>query len=135
MGTNELIVVDSNNAQVADSFMLGIKPTVKLGSDSAKRSASLEISVSDWYYGDVTMVKIGGIDADFVGDDVESIDVGSDDKATFKVTVPGDVRTGDQEVKVYGDNDELDTTSATATVTIATLPLDVSPSRWFPASG
>ena len=42
--------------------------------------------------------------------------------------MPGNVRGGEQEVKVYGDDDDLNTTSATAMVTITALPLDVSPS-------
>ena len=127
VGLNKLRVIDSNNAKVGMDVMLGIKPTVKLGSETAKRSASLEISVSDWYYGDINKVTIGGIS---VGDVDET--VGSDMKETFKVTVPGDVRAGEQEVKVYGDDDELNTTSATAKVTIAVLPLDVSPSNVVP---
>ena len=132
VGVNKLRVIDSNDASVGNDFMLGIKPTVKLGSETAKRSANLEISVSDWYYGDIDSVTIAGLNADFVGDDVESIDVGSDDKATFKVIVPGNVRTGDQEVKVYGDDEDLNTTSATATVDIVVLPLEVSPSKVVP---
>ena len=132
VGMNTLRVIDSNDGQVDDDFMLGIKPTVKLGSETAKRSANLEISVSDWYYGDINMVKIAGLAAEFVGDDVTSIDVGSDNKATFKVIVPGTVRTGDQEVKVYGDDADLNTTSATAMVNIVLLPLDVSPSTVVP---
>ena len=133
VGVNKLRVIDSNNGQVGKDFTLGIKPTVKLGSETAKRSANLEISVSDWYYGDIDRVTIAGLNAEFVGDDVESIDVGSDEKATFKVTVPGKVRTGDQEVKVYGDNpNDLNTASATATVDIVVLPLSVSPSTVVP---
>lgn len=126
VGVNTLRVIDSNNDEVGNDFMLGIKPTVKLTSATAKRSADLEISVSDWYYGDIDMVTIAGIS---VGDVDEDID---DGKATFKVTVPGAVRTGDQEVKVYGDDEDLNTTSATATVNIVLLPLDVSPSTVVP---
>ena len=131
VGANTLRVIDSNDDQVGDDFMLGIKPTVELGSATAKRSADLEISVSDWYYGDIDRVRIAGLNAAIVGDD-DPIDVGSDNKATFKVTVPSNVRTGDQEVKVYGDNDDLNTTSATATVNIVVLPLDVSPATVVP---
>ena len=126
VGVNTLRVIDSNDAEVSDDFMLGIKPTVKLGSATAKRSADLEISVSDWYYGDINKVTIAGIPVGDVDEDV------ANNKATFKVTVPSNVRTGDQEVKVYGDNEDLNTTSATATVNIVLLPLDVSPSTVVP---
>jgi hypothetical protein len=131
VGKNKLRVVDANNTPVGEDVMLGIKPTVKLGSDTARRSAMLEISVSDWYYGEINMVKIAGLTAAIEGDDA-TVDVGSDNKATFKVTVPGNVRTGDQEVKVYGDKADLNTTSTTATVNIVLLPLDVSPSTVVP---
>ena len=130
MGVNTLVVVDAANSDVG-STTIGIKPTVKLGSETAKRSADLEISVSDWYYGDIEEVTIGGIKAEIVGDD-DTIDPGSDMKATFKVTVPGNVRSGEQEVKVSGDDDDLKTTSATAMVTITAIPLDVSPSNVVP---
>ena len=119
---NTLRVIDANNDEVGEDVTIGIKPTVKLGSDSAKRSASLEISVSDWYYGNINKVTVGGIPVGDVDEDAE------DGKATFDVTVPGNVRTGEQEVKVYGDG----TTSATATVTISVLGLDVSPSTVVP---
>ena len=127
VGANTLRVIDSNDGQVGGDFMLGIKPTVKLGSATAKRSADLEISVSDWYYGDIDRVTIAGISVGAV-----DVSVGSNMKETFKVTVPGNVRTGDQEVKVYGDDDDLNTTSTTAAVNIVVLPLDVSPSTVVP---
>ena len=130
VGTNMVVAVDSANGDV-DTTRVGIKPTVKLGSDTAKRSTSLKITVSDWYYGDIDMVTIGGIEAEFVGDDVEEIDV-ANNKAEFNVTVPATVRAGEQEVKVSGDRDDLNTTSATAKVTITALPLDVSPSNVVP---
>ena len=56
-------------------------------------------------------------------------------KETFKVTVPGNVRTGDQEVKVYGDDEDLNTTSATATSTSWSSPWKSLRPRWFPAIG
>ena len=138
VGMNTLRVIDANNEKVGEDVTIGIKPTVKLGSDSAKRSASLEISVSDWYYGDIYKVTVGGIEVEDVDEDDNLVGVGSDEKETFNVTVPGGVRTGEQEVKVYGDeglnttDEGLNTTSATATVTISVLGLDVSPSSVVP---
>ncbi len=127
VGENTLRVIDSNDGRVSGDFMVGIKPTVKLGSATAKRSADLEISVSDWYYGDINGVTIAGISVGSVDEDV------ANNKAKFKVTVPGNVRTGDQEVKVTGANpDNLKTHSATATVNIIVLALDVSPSEVVP---
>ena len=134
VGSNMLRVVDSNDGQVGNDINLGIKPTVKLGSETAKRSASLEISVSDWYYGNINEVTIAGLAAGIDADDTN--DAGevavSNNKATFKVTVPGNVRTGEQEVKVSGVAKGLNTTSATAMVNVVLLPLDVSPSEVVP---
>ena len=130
-GMNELIVIDSNDEQVGSDINLGIKPTVKLGSATAKRSANLEISVSDWYYGNINKVTIAGIEVAETEDDGE-ITVGGM-KKTFTVTVPGNVRTGDQDVVVTGDNpDGLKTHSAKAEVNIVVLPLSVSPSTVVP---
>ncbi len=127
-GVNALLIVDSADMEwFGDSLNLGIKPSMKLGSDSVDKFAMLEISVSDWYYGDINMVEIGGVD---IAVD-ESV---SDYKATFEVMVPGNVRTGEQEVKVHGDNTKLDTTSATASVTVGTPGLDVSPSSVVPGA-
>ncbi len=52
-----------------------IKPTIKLGSDSAKLSKSLEISVSDWYYGTITKdrVTFGGIPATSISVDGDTV--------------------------------------------------------------
>ena len=126
---NTVVVIDSNNDEVGMA-MLGIKPTVKLTSDSAERSGKLEISVSDWFYGEINMITIGGIEVEETTG-TKSVEVGSDMKETFEVTVPSDVRTGEQELKLYGDAD-LNTKSATAKVTISALALDVSPSSVVP---
>ncbi len=129
-GVNTLRVVDANNATVGD-VSLGIKPTVK-PSETAKRSTDLEISVSDWYYGKIDKVTIGGIEVAKT-EGAKTIPVGSDNKETFKVTVPADVRDGEQQVKVEGDNpDDLNAYSATAKVTIVALPLDISPATAVP---
>ena len=127
-GMNELIVIDSNDGEVGSAINMGIKPTVKLSSDTAKRSANLEISVSDWYYGNINKVTIAGIEVAETKGETITVD---GMKKTFKVTVPGNVRTGDQEVKVTGDAD-LHTTSAPATVDIVVISLDVSPSTVVP---
>ena len=135
-GLNTLIVVDANNSELmaGDDRIekkLGIKPTVKLGSDTVERSGDLEISVSDWYYGTINKVTIGGVPV--VGTVSESVpsNMDADDygKKTFTVTVDGDVRTGEQKVVVTGANvtPALKTVSASATVTVEALALDVSP--------
>lgn len=131
VGENTLIVVDADNDEV-ERTMLGIKPTVKLTSDTAERSGKLEISVSDWYYGDINMITVGGIEVAET-DGTKTIDVGDDMAEKFEVTVPADVRVGEQEVKVTGENpDSLKAYSATAMVTISALALDVSPSMVVP---
>ena len=139
-GTNTLSVVDADN-EVVGTTMVGIKPTVKLTSGSVKRSTSLEISVSDWYYGDITKVTIGGIEVAETEDTDETektISVGSDMKETFKVTVPSNVRTVDQKVVVTGANPansdglSLKTHSAEAEVNVVVRPLNISPSTVVP---
>ena len=124
-GLNALRVIDSSNDKVGmEDVLLGIEPTVTLGSDSAKRSATLEISVSDWYHGDIDAVEIGGISADIEDGDVP---VGDDQAATFKVTVPEEVLTGEQEVVIFSGAN-----SATATVDIDVIALNVSPGEVVP---
>ena len=135
-GLNTLIVVDANNSELmaGDDRIekkLGIKPTVKLGSDSVERSGDLEISVSDWYYGTINKVTIGGVPVVGAVSETVPSDMDADNygKKTFTVTVDGDVRTGEQKVVVTGANvtPALTTVSASATVNVEALALDVSP--------
>ncbi len=135
-GLNTLIVVDANNAELMAGddrieTKLGIKPTVKLGSDTVERSGDLEISVSDWYYGTINKVTIGGVPVVGAVSETVPSDMDADNygKKTFTVTVDGDVRTGEQKVVVTGANvtPALTTVSASATVTVEALALDVSP--------
>ena len=132
-GANTLYVKDASN-DVVGSTSIGIKPKISLGSDSVKRSGKLEITVSDWYYGDINRVAIGGVEvSETTGSD--TISVGSDYKETFKVTVPASVRFGKQEVKVEGSNpDRLKTFSVTDEVTVDALAINISPSTVVPGS-
>ena len=131
-GENTLYVKDASNDVVGETT-IGIKPTIKLGSDSVKRSGKLEITVSDWYYGDINRVAIGGVEVDETIRD--TISVGSDNKETFKVTVPASVRFGKQEVKVEGENDDgLKTFSVTDEVTVDALAITISPSTVVPGA-
>ena len=132
-GTNGLYVKDANAALVKGAggtelmVLLGIKPTVKLGSGTAELSGELKISVSDWYYGDIQSITIGGVEVEETKGTKE-ITVPSDTmkKNDIAVTVPSDVRTGEQKVVVTGDVDRK-TKSASANVTIEALALEVAP--------
>ena len=125
-GDNTLYVKDASNEFVGETT-IGIKPTIKLDSDSVKRSGKLEITVSDWYYGANATVTIGGESAGS-----HTIDGHKD---TIEVTVPADVRFGKQEVKVSGSNPRgLKTFSVTAEVTIDALSINISPSTVVPGA-
>jgi len=125
-GDNTLYVKDASNDFVGETT-IGIKPTIKLGSDSVKRSGKLEITVSDWYYGANATVTIGGESAGS-----HTIDGHKD---TIEVTVPADVRFGKQEVKVSGSNPRgLKTFSVTAEATIDALSINISPSTVVPGA-
>ena len=126
-GENTLYVKDANDDEVGTTT-IGVKPTIKLGSDSVKRSGKLEIMLSDWYYGATANVTIGGVTA---GEDL-TVDGHKD---TLEVTVPATVRFGKQEVKVSGSNPEgLKTSSVTAEVTIDALSINISPSTVVPGA-
>ena len=137
-GTNGLYIKDANAALVKGAggtelmVLLGIKPTVKLGSGTAELSGELKISVSDWYYGDIQSITIGGVEVEETKGTKE-ITVPSDTmkKNDITVTVPSDVRTGEQKVVVTGDVDRK-TKSASATVTIEALALEVAPALVVP---
>ena len=133
-GVNTLRVIDSNNGEVGKDFMLGIKPTVKLGSETAKRSTSLEISVSDWYYGTINQVTVGGVSVGTINVSVPSDKTKADyGKETFEVIIPDKVRTGSHDVVVTGANPmSLKAHSAKATVNIGVIALNVSPSTVVP---
>ena len=126
-GENTLYVKDANDDEVGTTT-IGVKPTIKLGSDSVKRSGKLEIMLSDWYYGATADVTIGGVSA------AEDLTVDGH-KDTLEVTVPATVRFGKQEVKVSGSNPEdLKTSSVTAEVTVDALSINISPSTVVPGA-
>ena len=51
-GTNTIVMVDASG-RIVGHTLLGILPTVDLDVTEVRRSGRMEISVSDWYYGDI----------------------------------------------------------------------------------
>ena len=127
-GLNMVTVFDANAIGVGEATV-GIEPKVELGATNASRSGKLEITVSDWYYGSIKMVKIGGVE---VAETEGTKSVGGGTNSTFTVTVPANVRLGEQKVELTGSTmnqqgkfDDADKVSRK--VTINTFTLSVNP--------
>ena len=138
-GTNTIVMVDAGG-NIVGSAVIGITPTVSLDVTEVRRSGLMEITVSDWYYGDVYDVKVNGIqvnlpdgrDEGSEADDWEVQSVGSDNKETFDVIVDRSVRLGTMQVVVYGETkDQQGTVTSqdkhSQTVDVGVFDLSVNP--------
>ena len=148
MGLNDIYIIDSSGHQTPSKALL-LEPKVDLDVSQVKRSGRMGVSVSDWYFGDITNVTIGGLavmlpdgegaaaqhddgsDDDFITQEVAS------QKAEFEVIVPRSARLGDQRVVVTGTtrdmkgdpsdaSDPLD--SVALTVNVGSFDLTLTPS-------
>ena len=145
-GINRIVMVDAGG-NVIGNALLGLLPTVKLDVSEVRRSGKMEITVSDWYYGDVDRVEVNGILADLPDNTIKPNDAGSaadpwpddydeevsNNKATFVVYVDRTVRLGEMEVAVYGKTSNKQGTAGTQdvnkqTVDVGVFDLTVNPS-------
>ena len=133
-GMNTIVVFDASGTNVGTA-VVGILPTVELDVSEVKRSGVMGVKVSDWYFGDIDSITVGGRPVMLRNDgaDFDGETVGSDDKADFKVIVPPEVRLGEQEVTVVGTTDVLqgkgtDTDDKiTQKINVGTFDLTVTP--------
>ena len=61
VGTNIIYSVDGTGVLSDAHGRLAINPTVELGTESIKQGGLLELEISDWYYGTITQVEVGGV--------------------------------------------------------------------------
>ena len=138
-GTNLVAMVDASG-RVVGTANVGIQPTVKLDVSEVRRSGKMEISVSDWYYGDIYDVTVNGIRVNLPdGNDNDSeadkwkMQSVSGGKKTFDVIVDRTVRLGTMEVAVYGTTKDQQGSADTRdvhkqTVDVGVFDLSVTPS-------
>ena len=60
-GTNIIYSVDGTGTPSDASGRLSMEPTVDLGTQSLKQGGLLELDISDWYYGIITGIEVGGV--------------------------------------------------------------------------
>ena len=68
IGTNVIYSVDGTGVLSDAHGRFTITPTVEVAPDSIKQGGLLELEVSDWYYGDIEGLEVGGVE---VNGDVE----------------------------------------------------------------
>ena len=138
MGLNTIAVFDSSGTKVGTAT-LGILPNVDLDVSEVKRSGKMKVTVSDWYFGNISNVTVGGLqvklpdgnDSGTADDDWEEQGVSSQ-KASFDVIVPRSVRLGEQEVTVTGTTENMqgeydDDDKVTQTVNVGSFDLTLTP--------
>ena len=121
---------------------LGLTPKVELEVSDVRRTGRMEVTISDWYYGDIEDITVNGIqvllpdgpDADDIAEDWEEQSVPSSGKlGPFDVIVPRRARIGEMEVTVYGTTDEKQGTLSSQdkhkqTVNVNAFDLTLNPS-------
>ena len=155
-GTNLIVMVDAAGTVVGHTY-LGLLPSVSLDVSDVRRTGEVEVSVSDWYYGDdINLVRINGITVDLPddtnrphdGDDepdewidtrhdpvrVHEVSIGSDGKETFTVIVDRNTRLGEMQVDLRGSSMVKQGSYNTAdihkqTVQVGFFPLTITPSN------
>ena len=137
MGTNILIVVDAGG-NVTGYTRLGLQPTVDLDLTEVRRTGRMEVSVSDWYYGNLTDLRVNGIQVDLPdpNDPEASIRWSEQSPPTsvpLTVVVPRRARLGTMEVVVSGTTTVKQGTMSsldkhTQTVDVGVFDLEITPS-------
>ena len=105
-GTNILVVVDAGG-NVTGHKRLGLQPTVTLNLAEVQRTGRMGVTVSDWYYGDLTDLRVNGIqvrlpDPDNPDDSVVWEEQSPPTASPLTVVVPRQARLGTMEVVVSG---------------------------------
>ena len=129
---NTITAVDAagNSQNVSGTFT--VKPKAVVDPDESPVSKEITVKLSDWPTSvTITEVKIGASAMDGNGNSLvpdPAPSTGDNGKVEFKVTVPAGANRGTQTVKVTGS----DETSATASLSVGVLSLDVQPSSVVP---
>ena len=106
MPTNLLIVVDAAG-DIVGWARLGLQPTVSLNLEEVRRTGRMGVTVSDWYYGNLSDIRVNGIQVSLP--DPNNADASIDwspqpppTTAALTVVVPRQARLGEMEVEVSG---------------------------------
>ena len=131
-GMNRIFIVDGAGNLTDVGARFAVTPTVEVEDDTVKQGDELEIIYSDWFYGPITKLTIGGEEVD------ETIGVGTvggNGDGEFTVTVPNSVRLGEQEIKATGTTmtsegslSSISADVAKGTAIIGSLDLTLDPS-------
>ena len=140
VGTNIIYSVDGTGLLSDTPGRLAIEPTVELGTDSIKQGGLLELDISDWYYGTISDIEVGGVPVELEWSGGQAIEfdpqpVGGDGELDGLIVVmPPGVRLGDQQLKLTGSTtDEQSPTGAgnfdsfATTITVDPLDLQITP--------
>ena len=138
VGTNIIYSVDGTGTPSDAIGRLAIEPTVDLGTQSLKQGGLLELDISDWHYGTITGIHVGGVPVVHSwrgGGPVTWTPEGvSGGEADFIVVMPPGVRLGEQQLKLTGTTtDEQDPRGAGNEDSFATkivvdpLDLEITP--------
>ena len=106
-GLNTITVVDGSGKDINVRAQFEITPLIELDGETFKRGGKVDITVSDWKYGALTMIEIGSIRVTEIprGSGVAAwqtvAQVGLDEYE-FSFIVPNSARLGEQELKLTG---------------------------------
>ena len=139
-GTNVLIVVDAGG-NIIGWTRLGLQPTVSLNLEEVRRTGRMGVTVSDWYYGGVSDLRVNGIQVDLPDPNNVEASIPWPDEGMasvsngveFTVVVPRRARLGEMEVVVSGTTyKEQGTLSSidkhVQTVNVGVFDLEITPS-------
>lgn len=136
MGTNVLIVVDAGG-NVIGHTRLGLTPKVTLNLEEVRRTGKMGVTVSDWYYGGVSDLRVNGIQVGLPDPDNADASIAWTERSVtngvpFTVVVPRRARLGTMEVVVSGTTDEKQGTLNTIdkhvqTVDVSVFNLEITP--------
>ena len=143
-GLNVIRAIDGAGNVVDITARFEVTPLIELDGDTFKRGGKVDITVSDWSYGDLNEIQIGQIVVDEVprGSSTQSwtdrypngLNLGIDE-VEFSFIVPNSARLGEQELKLIGSTTDLqgsvsaDTADvATSKILVGAFDLVISPS-------
>ena len=135
-GTNILVVVDAGG-NVTGYTRLGLKPTVTLNLEEVRRTGRMGVTVSDWYYGTLTDLRVNGIQVGLPDPNDPDASVGWENQppptaTPLIVVVPRRARLGTMEVVVSGTTTVKQGTMSsldkhTQTVDVGVFNLTITP--------
>ena len=143
-GLNTISVVDGSGKGINVTAQFEITPLIELDGETFKRGGKVDITVSDWVYGALTLVEVGAVDVINVprGSGLQSwgdrypngLSLGTDE-TEFSFIVPNNARLGDQELKLTGSTSDKQGAyspagidAAKTTILVGAFDLTIDPS-------